>query len=109
MKGKHESLRADEFENVLEKESEKLRYRTMLKVLVECRDLFQGKPVLDFGASFGTSTAALLNLGAKNVVGIEPVLERVNLGCKLSEKVGYSDRAKLYHFSDTSCGAINGR
>lgn len=102
MKGKHESLRADEFEKVLGKESEKERYRTMLNVLVEYRDLFHDKAVLDFGASFGTSTAALLNLGAKNVVGVEPDLGRVNLGCELLNKVGLSDRAKLFHLSDTS-------
>src|SRR6266849_1724303 len=92
----------DPFERLLQSETQKERYRTLLNTLIEWRELFVARRVLDFGASAGTSTAALLQLGAAEVIGVEPDLDRVKLGAPLLAQAGLADRGALLHVSDTS-------
>ncbi len=77
------------------------RYRTLLETLEGFLPLIAGREVLDFGCAHATSVCALLELGASRVVGIEPDLERVELGRKLLAKLGVEDRAEILHVVDT--------
>jgi SAM-dependent methyltransferase len=77
------------------------RYRGMLAFLRSFRYLFEGEEVLDFGCAHATSLCALLELGARRVVGVEPDLSRVELGRKLIAMLGEESRAEILHVEDT--------
>jgi ubiquinone/menaquinone biosynthesis C-methylase UbiE len=70
------------------------RYKTAVSVMSSLRQFFEGKYVLDFGASNGLSMSALLECGAASVVGVEPDLARVRRG-----KPTFGD--SLLHVADT--------
>ncbi len=53
------------------------RYTGLKQAHEPLRDLLSNRLVLDFGASRGLSTCALIELGAARVVGVEPDKERV--------------------------------
>jgi ubiquinone/menaquinone biosynthesis C-methylase UbiE len=77
------------------------RYRTLKQTLEPLAELFRGKRVLDFGASHGPAIFALLELGAAEVVGVEPGEEWVVIGNGYLETAGFGERAKLIHVADT--------
>jgi ubiquinone/menaquinone biosynthesis C-methylase UbiE len=76
------------------------RYRTLLHTLSDLREYFEGRRVLDFGASYGVSMCALLELGAARVVGVEIDESRVVEGRRIL--ADYGDRAQLLHTPDTT-------
>lgn len=79
---------------------EEQRYRTLREVLSSFADLFTGRRVLDFGASYALSTCAILEVGAREVVGVEPDEARVLRGRRILRDLGYVDRATLEHVPD---------
>ncbi|MCI0564602.1 MAG: class I SAM-dependent methyltransferase [Nitrososphaera sp.] len=92
----------DPFEEVLNSAPIELaRYQTLKTTLMRWRDLFAEKTVLDFGASSGLSTYALLIHGAKSVIGIEPDKSRMVAGNAVLQETGLGRRAKLLHIADT--------
>jgi SAM-dependent methyltransferase len=56
------------------------RYRNLVETMQPWRHLFAGKRVLDYGASWGTSTYALFDLGASAVVGVDIDADRIAEG-----------------------------
>ncbi|HEY8470974.1 MAG TPA: class I SAM-dependent methyltransferase [Longimicrobiales bacterium] len=76
------------------------RYRTLLHTLSGLRQHFQGRRVLDYGASYGVSMCALLELSAERVVGVEIEESRVVEGRRIL--ADYGDRAELLHTPDTT-------
>ena len=94
---------------VLPSTIERLRYQRLVQNLVRWRALFAGAWVLDFGASWGTSAAALIRAGASRVIGVEPDLSRIERGRDLLSQVHLSDRVELVHTPDTlSLGFADG-
>ena len=59
---------------------EQQRYLTLRRTLSPFRGLPAGKRVLDFGASYALSMVVLLELGAREVLGVEPNEDRVRTG-----------------------------
>ena len=82
-------------------ETERARYRTVLCTLSELRRFIEGRRVLDFGASYGLSLCALLETGARFVVGVEPDKQRVERGVCLLADLGLESRVSLIQISDT--------
>jgi len=80
---------------------EQERYRSLKVTLHPLRPHFSGKRVLDFGASYGLSACALVELGAASVVGVEPEASRVTRGREIIAALGLSDRISLQHAEDT--------
>jgi ubiquinone/menaquinone biosynthesis C-methylase UbiE len=80
---------------------ERRRYQTLRETLEPLRPLFAGKRVLDFGASHGPAVCAMLQMGAAEVVGVEPVAEWVRAGEKILAAGGFGPRAALLHVADT--------
>lgn len=80
---------------------EQQRYLTLREVLSSFAGLFAGRRVLDFGASYALSTCALLELGAREVLGLEPDEARVLRGQQILRDLGYDNRATLEHMRDT--------
>jgi SAM-dependent methyltransferase len=80
---------------------ERGRYRTLKETLAQHRALFAGRRVLDFGASHGPGICALMELGAAEVVGVEPVAEWVEAGQPILAAGGWGDRVRLLHVPDT--------
>jgi len=80
---------------------ERLRYQRLVQNLIRWRALFAGACVLDFGASWGTSAAALIRAGASRVIGVEPDLGRIERGHDLLSQVHLLDRVELVHTPDT--------
>jgi SAM-dependent methyltransferase len=81
---------------------EKERYATLLQTLKPWANLYEKARVLDFGASSGLSLFALLETGAREVVGVEPDEARVRSGRAMLDAAGCGDRATLMHLADTS-------
>jgi len=81
------------------------RYRTLLGTLSGLREHFVGIRVLDYAAGYGLSMAALLELGAAKVVGVEPDEKRVIRGREML--ADYGDRAELLHVPDTTALPFN--
>lgn len=77
--------------------TEKDRYLTLKETLEGWRHLFCNRRVLDFGASYGLSMCALLELGASKVIGVEPDWERVKQGREIFRELGISSKALLLH------------
>ena len=88
--------------DLLPRDVDRTRYQILISTLSDWKELFLGKRVLDFGASYGTSLVALINLGAREVVGVEPDLSRVTLGRELIPRAVPGARASLEHVSDTA-------
>ncbi len=82
-------------------ERDERRYRTLLATLRGFLPMIEGQAVLDFGCAHATSVCALLELGARRVIGIEPDLERVEMGRKLLAALGAEERAEILHLPDT--------
>lgn len=91
----------ERFKELLQDPSEDSRLAIMEETLRPYVHMFQGQEVMDFGASFGTSTVALLELGASRVVGVEPDRERVEKGQELLAASGSGERVQLIHVADT--------
>src|SRR5262245_32185762 len=85
---------------LLPSDTERQRYLTLLEALASRRELFVGRRVLDFGASWGTSSIALMRSGAGEVVGVEPSAERTEQGRDL---VGRAERQDLLHPHPVNC------
>ncbi|HET7233940.1 MAG TPA: class I SAM-dependent methyltransferase [Longimicrobium sp.] len=80
---------------------ERRRYQTLKETLEPLRPLFIGRRVLDFGASHGPAMCALLQMGAAQVVGVEPGEEWVRAGEKILAQGRFGTRAVLLHVADT--------
>jgi SAM-dependent methyltransferase len=80
---------------------ERNRYQALKVALEPLRIHFAGKRLLDFGASYGLSACALIELGASTVVGVEPEASRVTRGQEIVSALGLSDRIVLRHVEDT--------
>lgn len=91
----------ERFKELLQDPSENDRLVTIHEALAPYKPLFEDQTVLDFGASFGTSTVALLDLGARRVVGVEPDRERVERGQELLKASGFGDTVELIYVADT--------
>jgi len=74
---------------------ERSRYETLRQTMLELRPLFEGKTVLDYGASYGLSACALIELGAKKVVGVEPDADRVTRGVDIIHAMGLQAKVSL--------------
>lgn len=81
---------------------EQQRYLTLRESLGPLAELFRGRRVLDFGASYALSMCALLELGAASVHGVEPDEARVVRGREILRALGHDGRAVLDHVSDTA-------
>ena len=81
--------------------TQKSRHATLKRVLSRFSPLFRGKRVLDYGASSGLSAAALIELGADSVVGIEPDLTRVEQGRRILGDLDLH-QIQLVHVEDTT-------
>jgi len=86
---------------LLETDLERRRYSFILGTLVAHRALFAGRRALDFGASWGTSAIALSRAGASEVVGVEPVLGRVERGRQLIARAAPGVAIAMHHVEDT--------
>lgn len=73
---------------------------TLLHTLSGFREYFQGRRGLDYGASYGVSMCAILELGAEKVVGVEIDEWRVIEGRRILADYGH--RAELLHTPDTT-------
>lgn len=82
--------------------TERGRYDTLRRNLSEYRVLLEGKRVLDFGASYGLSACALMELGAGSVVGVEPDRQRVERGAVIVARMQLHSRIRLLRLEDTS-------
>jgi SAM-dependent methyltransferase len=80
---------------------ERRRYQTLKETLEPLRPLFAGKRVLDFGSSHGPAVCAMLQMGAAEVIGVEPAAEGVRAGEKILAAGGFGRRAALLHVPDT--------
>ncbi|HEY7089659.1 MAG TPA: class I SAM-dependent methyltransferase [Tepidisphaeraceae bacterium] len=80
---------------------EQTRLMTLRQALRPYVELFAGKVVLDFGASHGLSAVAMIELGARQVVGVEPDAARVKSGTEMLARVALADRISLRTVSDT--------
>jgi SAM-dependent methyltransferase len=87
---------------LLPSETERGRYETLLDTLSAWKALFAGFRVLDFGASWGTSSIALIRQGASEVVGVELNLFRVEQGRELVAKAAPAAKVSLIHTPDTA-------
>lgn len=94
-------MRMDVFLECVSDPKERRRYRTLKETLEPLRPLFAGKRVLDFGASHGPAVCALLEMGAAQVVGVEPGAEWVRAGERILAEGGFGARAALLHVADT--------
>ncbi|MGI0013995.1 MAG: methyltransferase domain-containing protein [Nitrososphaera sp.] len=74
---------------------EQRRYLTLKETLETFRSLILNRRVLDFGASYGLSAFALIELGARTVIGVEPNIERVKRGRNIIRDLGLEERAVL--------------
>jgi ubiquinone/menaquinone biosynthesis C-methylase UbiE len=81
--------------------TERERYATLVSTLSELTPMIEGRDVLDFGASYGLSLCALLEIGAKRVTGVETDHQRVKRGISLLEEMGISDHSSLTWLDDT--------
>jgi SAM-dependent methyltransferase len=91
----------DYFLRAVTDRNEQARYRTLRRTLEPLRELFEDRRVLDFGASHGPGICALLELGAREVVGVEPNRFWVDSGLDLLAGSPYATRASLQHVPDT--------
>ena len=80
---------------------EEQRFWTLKQTLADFSDLLRDRTVLDFGASYGLSAHALLQLGARRVIGVEPDEDRVRKGEELLRTGGYGEQATIFHNPDT--------
>jgi SAM-dependent methyltransferase len=80
---------------------EQNRYRDLREALAPFCGLFEGKRVLDFGASYGLSAAVLVEFGASYVWGVEPEAWRVEKGMEFMSRLRIADRVQLSHVEDT--------
>ncbi|BES69343.1 hypothetical protein RE428_03610 [Marinobacter nanhaiticus D15-8W] len=93
---------ADPVLPLLPSKTERGRYITLLSSLSSWRPLFAGRRVLDFGASYGTSMVALIRLGAREVVGVEPDASRVEQAPPLVAKAAPGAEVSFHHTPDTT-------
>jgi SAM-dependent methyltransferase len=77
------------------------RYLTLRGTLEALSGFLRSKFVLDFGASYGLSICALVELGARWVVGVEPDKARVAKGLNLLQSVRMRDKACILPISDS--------
>ena len=87
---------------LLASDTERWRYENLFRTLTAWGVLFKGRRVLDFGASWGTSALALIHAGAREVVGIEPDLSRVEKGRALVSAAAPGAKISLLHIPDTA-------
>lgn len=80
---------------------EQARYRDLRVALRPFSSLFEGKHVLDFGASYGLSAVVLIEFGASYVWGVEPEAWRVEKGMEFMSTLCIADRVRLSHIEDT--------
>ena len=88
--------------DLLAHDTERGRYLALQARLESWSHLYVDQPVFDFGCSWGTSAVALTQSGARNVVGVDPDLDRVERGHALVEKLGLSDLIELRQHTDSS-------
>jgi len=83
-------------------QTERDRFRTLVETLAAWKPLFAGRRILDFGASWGTSMVALLLLGSKEVIGVEPDGDRVKKGQAFLAEIAPSELLTLLHTPETA-------
>ena len=93
-------------DTLLPSDTERWRYENLLLTLTAWRALFSGRRVLDYGASWGISAVALINAGAREVVGVEPDLARVEKGRTLVREAAPGANISLVHTPDTAALAF---
>jgi SAM-dependent methyltransferase len=71
------------------------RFEVLRNTLHDLSVFVRGRDVLDYGASDGLSMSALIDAGARSVVGVEPDLRRVQRAHELFPEL------RLLHVSDT--------
>src|SRR5215475_11001292 len=98
----HNLAQPDPIIALLPSDIEKQRYETLVETLSAWKPLFTGHRVLDFGSSWGTSLIALIRLGAREIVGVEPSLSRVEHGRALVANAAPDARTSLIHVSNTA-------
>lgn len=91
----------DPFYSVITEDREHTRYRTLLSTLHDWSEHFSDKAVLDYGCSWGTSIVALLRLGARHVVGVEPEEARVMKGKQVLQTLGLDKVSEIHYVADT--------
>lgn len=77
------------------------RYAILKHTLRAFQPLFADQRVLDFGCGRGLSACAMIALGARSVVGVEPLADRVAEGNETLRRIGYTDRVSLHQVPDT--------
>jgi 2-polyprenyl-3-methyl-5-hydroxy-6-metoxy-1,4-benzoquinol methylase len=97
----HEQMASRFVEFLRDTPIEEQRFMTLKQTLSGFSHVFRGRRVLDFGASYGLSACALLELGASRVIGVEPNEERVRKGARLLEQTGFQNDATIIHTPDT--------
>ena len=75
------------------------RLDTLRASLASLAHYFNGREVLDFGASYALSMCALHEIGAASVVGVEPEQARVDEGLEVLARLGHPPT--LYCVEDT--------
>lgn len=86
---------------LLPSDIERRRYAILKPSLAPIAELIPGARILDFGASYGLSAAALVELGAGEVIGVEPEEGRVLEGRRMLGAAGYDRQVTLRHTPDT--------
>jgi SAM-dependent methyltransferase len=81
--------------------NERERMTVLRNTLRPYSSLFEGRRVVDYGASFGLSGVVLLELGAESVLGVETDAERVRDGNEMLGQAGLGSRVQLSHVADT--------
>lgn len=89
------------YRSALPSDIERGRYATLRTTLAPYVPMFRSRRVLDFGASYGLSAVALIELGAASVVGVEPEEPRVTEGIPMLADTGYGDQVRLIYLADT--------
>jgi ubiquinone/menaquinone biosynthesis C-methylase UbiE len=78
------------------------RYQNMVRALAPWAHLLRGKEGLDFGCSWGISSLAAYEAGARRVVGVEVLGERIPEGNEMLSEAGFSEQQiHLLHVPDT--------
>ena len=77
------------------------RFLTLRRTLENLKTFLAGRSVFDFGASYGLSACAYVEIGASRVVGVEPDPLRVSRGNQIIQELGLSDKITLSQTTST--------
>lgn len=83
-------------------DTERGRLDDLVSLLERWSDLFRGRRVLDFGASWGLSMVALAEWGAEKVIGVEPQRYRIEKWRDMPDPAKPEAAGRIIHCTDTS-------